>query len=246
MDSNPPPGRPRWRLALVTVLALVLAVAAALIIGAPRPGRSSGPAAAPGHPAPPPPAAPVPAGGLRDVGDTPPMTVPPFIDWRLVHGVWLPFGEPAAANFAGPAIVDGATVRGYAHTPLGALLAAEQISTRIVATPNGGWRAAVQAGVVPDAGAAAFVRLRASTDDSPPAGGYAQAAGFQFVAYSPDLAVVQLVYRQQTDASLEVSTLTLRWLAGDWKLQLQPNGHGSPVQQQVSTLTGYVPFSQGG
>ena len=232
--------------ALVAVIALL---AAAWLAGRssapaarPAPGSSGGPAPVSAVPAPPT----IAAGQLRDTSQTPPTTTPLNIDWRWTDGIWLPFSQPSSPNFAGPALVAGPVASGYAHTPLGALLAAEQIAARTVAMPGGGWRAAVAAGVVPDAGRDAYVRSRASVDDSPPAGGYAQSAGFQFVDYNPSAAVMQLVYRDPA-GQLVVDTATVRWQGGeggDWRLQLQPNGADSPVAQPVGTLTGYVSFGQ--
>jgi len=243
----PPPGDgPRrgrrwpWTVLVVLVVALLAVVWLAERDSTPRVRPPLGRSAVPVPVAP---APPVVTGQLRDTSQVPPTTTPLNISWQWVDGIWLPFSQPSSANFAGPAVVAGPVARGYARTPLGALLAAEQTASRIIVEPGGGWRAAVAAGVVPDAGAAAYVRGRATVDAAPPAGGYLQAAGFAFVDYNPDAAVVQLVFRDPAGGYL-VNTATVRWQGGDWRLQLQPNGDETPVQQPVGTLTGYVSFGQ--
>lgn len=54
--------------------------------------------------------------------------VPRELEWRLVHGVRLPFGPD------GPADPDRGT--GYSHTPQGAVLAAWQLSSRLLLDPQ--------------------------------------------------------------------------------------------------------------
>ncbi len=72
-------------------------------------------------------------------------------------------------------------------------------------------------------------------------GTYGQIAGFRFVTYTPDVAVIQFVTRFR-NGNLQVTTTTVRWLSGDWKQQLQPDGSESPTAQSVSSLAGFVPW----
>ena len=78
-------------------------------------------------------------------------------------------------------------------------------------------------------------------DDTPdPPGTYGQTAGFRFVAFTPDVASIQLVTRFPTSGSLQIVTVTVKWVDGDWRLELQPDGGSSPTAQRISDLDGFV------
>jgi len=166
-----------------------------------------------------------------------PDSPPPGVSWSLFQGVALP-----SSSSAGPSRITGPVYAGYAQTPVGALLATTQVGYRYLLTPGDGWRQVVREQVLPGPGQDAFVANRAkvtSTDVAP--GGLGQLAGFRFVTYSPDVAVIQLVSRFSS-GSLQVSTLTVQWINGDWRLQLQPDGGSSPTAQQADSLAGFVPW----
>ncbi len=86
----------------------------------------------------------------------------------------------------------------------------------------------------------AFARNRVGIDPHAPPGTYGQIAGFRIVTFTPQVAVVQLVSRFPTSGVLQVTTTTVRWSGGDWRLQLQPDGGTSPTAQAVPTLDGFV------
>jgi hypothetical protein len=131
---------------------------------------------------------------------------------------------------------------GFEQTPTGALIAAAQISSRFLISPGQDWRKVVKDQVAPDAGRDAYVDKRAKVTVSTVAPGtYGQFAGFRFVTYSSETAVIQYVTRF-TNGNLQVTTDTVRWIDGDWKLQLQPDGSPSPTAQGVTSLTGFVPW----
>ena len=166
-----------------------------------------------------------------------PTSAPAGVAWSLFQGVALP-----SSRTAGPTRVNGPVHAGYAHTPEGALIASAQIGYRHLITPGEGWRQVVQQQVVPGPGREAFTTARAKvTTDQVPAGTYGQIAGFRFVTYSPDTAVIQFVTRFRS-GTLQVTTSTARWLDGDWKLQLQPDGGASPTAQRADNLAGFVPW----
>jgi len=166
-----------------------------------------------------------------------PDSPPAGVTWALFQGVALP-----TSSTSGPLRVAGPVYAGYAHTPTGALLAANQIGIRHVLTPGAGWRQVLQQQVLPGAGRDAFSKNRAkvTTIDMVP-GTLGQLAGFRFVTYSPDVAVIQLVSRFST-GTLQLTTSTVRWANGDWRLQLQPDGGTSPTAQRVDSLSGFVPW----
>jgi hypothetical protein len=165
-----------------------------------------------------------------------PTSAPPDVRWELFQGLALP-----TSPIAGPRVVDGPVRAGYAHTPTGALIAAAQISARALLTPEEGWRVVVARQLVPNPGRDAFVRLLGALDtDEPPSVPYAQLAGFRFLAYDRQVAVISTVTRS-ANGVLHAGTDTLRWVEGDWKLEKPPNGLQQP--QVVRDLSGYVAWS---
>jgi hypothetical protein len=238
-----PGGRRRpATLAAVAVAMLVLAAAGAVALL----GGGSGPSAASGHPPAPVPAADVdtvdavdstvPRGPASAAGPEPLLTAPE-VSWELVNGVAVPVSATA-----GPTVAAGPVRRGFERSQAGGLLAAAQISIRSTVTPGEGWRAVVEEQVLPGTGRDVFTRLRARVEADDPAGTYGQLAGFRIVAFTPDVTVVQLVTRYGAGAArqLQVLALTVKWVDGDWRLELQPDGGASPTAQLVPDLDGFV------
>jgi hypothetical protein len=166
---------------------------------------------------------------------------PTDVKWQLYQGVALPF---SATN--GPSVVNGDVATGYAHNPEGALLAATQIGVRYLLGPD--WQAVTATSVAPGPGRDAYAALRQSqaptgeaamSATAPTPGTYLQLAGYQFVTYTPQTAVVQLI-SQAPSGTNQVVTNTVTWSGGDWKLVLQANGSSSPTAQTVSSLAGFI------
>jgi hypothetical protein len=164
-----------------------------------------------------------------------PLLVAPPLDWQLFDGVPLPYSRTA-----GPTRVDGPVYSGYARSQTGALIAAAQLATRYLLTPGEGWRQVLERQVLPGAGREVFARLRAGVDQDAPPGTYGQPAGFRFVAFTPDVAAIQLVSRFPMTGGLQVVVVTVKWTGGDWRLELQPDGSSSPTAQAVPDLDGFV------
>ena len=225
-----------WTVTAAVIVALIV-LAGVVVVLVTRDDEQAPPAASPPSAAPAQPG-PSAAGGERPAGDQAlPAAAPTGVTWSLFQGVALP-SHPTA----GPTRVAGPVHAGYAHTPTGALLASPQIGYRHLITPGDDWRRVVEQQVVPGPGRDAFVQARGkvTTTDVPP-GTYGQIAGFRFVTYSPDTAVIQFVTRFK-NGTLQVTTTTVRWVAGDWKLQLQPDGSESPTVQRVDSLAGFIPW----
>ena len=241
-DEPPsPPSRRRMMVVGAALLALAGVLVAFVVIGGER-GR---------HPSAAPPPAPAPAAG-QSTASSPvvpvpprtgatdqdlaiPLTTPTGLTWSLWAGEWVPYSRTA-----GPSHVAGPVASGYARTPLGALIASQQIATRHLASPNGGWRTVTLAQVLPSTGRDRFLAARAAVSDDPPAGGLAQPVAFRYVSWTRDQAVLQLVQRVPGQDGFQVTTLTLFWADGDWRLELQPDGGESPLATQVPTPTGFV------
>ena len=163
------------------------------------------------------------------------LTAPP-VTWELFSGVALPYSPTA-----GPHTVDGPVYAGYQRSQVGALIAAAQLGTRSLLTPGQGWREVSGRQLLPGPGRAVFLAARATVDElTVPPGTYGQFAGFRVVTFTPDVAVLQLVSRFALTGRLQLTTTTVRWVGGDWRLELQPDGGSSPTAQAVPNLDGFV------
>jgi hypothetical protein len=168
-----------------------------------------------------------------------PSTAPTGVVWTIFETVALPT-RPAA----GPARVDGAIATGYAHTPLGALLATANESYRFVLADDEQWRAAADAMLAPTEGKAAWLKTRSAGQYGP--GGasgageqFAQIAAFQFVSYSPSDAVIQIVTRDE-NGGFQVAAEHVTWIGGDWRYVTSPDGGQTANVAQIPSITGFV------
>jgi hypothetical protein len=69
-------------------------------------------------------------------------------------------------------------------------------------------------------------------------------AGFRYLSYTDDAAVIGLV-RRTPQGSFAMTTLTVRWVDGDWKLVAPPAGHWPAVTTTMTDLTGIVAWGAG-
>ena len=179
------------------------------------------------------------AGGGCNVPPGPqavPQVAPANITWQLWRGIALPWSASA-----GPATVHGDIAACFAHSPLGALLAAAQLPYRVLYSPQ--WLAVLDGMTVPNAGQQFVVREMRAARQTPytptPEDQIDQIAGFQVVSYDGDTAVIDLVERSENGA-MGVAPFTVQWVNGDWRLVLQPSGSDSGPAQSVSSTVGYV------
>jgi len=184
------------------------------------------------------------------------LAAEPVIDaarlrWTSFHGIALPVSPQD-----GPRDTRGGLASGFADTPAGALLAAINIGVRTAAQ----WGPAIFGPTIhrqvagPDAAAllradqAAYPRLRAAAHVRPgqPAGrGYAAEAAYQFVAYTPAGATVDVVTAgPATDGTtvLAVTRIEVIWQVGDWRLIAPPGGDWASAATTASSLSGYRIF----
>jgi hypothetical protein len=171
---------------------------------------------------------------LHDADQAVPAAAPAGVQWEIYDTVALPFSATA-----GPQVVTGDVARCYAHTPTGALLAAVQIAVRYVLAAS--WRMVLAEQVVPGPGASVYASQRAMEPDvnTTQSGQYGQIAGFQFVTYSPGLAVMQIVSRLP-GGTLQVTTMTTQWSGTDWRLVLHDDGTPGGNVQQLGGMDGFV------
>ncbi len=231
-------GGRRWTGFAALGFVVVLAIAAAIILllgrhDHPERGAATPAAAASGGAPTPAPSgcelAPPPSGEL-DV----PSSAPAGVSWTLLQGTWLPSSRPA-----GPGTVDGRVAGCWAHTPVGALLAAAQIPFRYGTAGDAEWQATVVM-LAPGPGRDAFVRQR-TTDRLDPAPAIPpQIVGFQFLSYTPTAATVEIVLRYHP-AQLVAAEQRVAWYENDWKYVADPAG-GPWNLHEVPDLTGYIPW----
>lgn len=176
--------------------------------------------------------------GAPVVGQQPLTTAPAGTVWTLVKGIALP-----SIPGQGPSVVSGDLARGYAHTATGALLAVVNASYRNSVATDDEWRAIAEATLAPGNGTDLFVHDRAAikTDSSsnPGDSGYTQVGGFEFLSYTPDDAVIQVV-TTGSNGVLQVGAYHAVWVTGDWKLHLSDDGKFTPSTQQVSSMDGFI------
>ncbi len=219
---------PSFLAALVVVLVLVAAAAAAVV------NHTGGdtPAVAPTT---------APSGTVGTGSATAPAVLDtaipiaaPVTTWADYHGVLIP-----TSATAGPGRVSGDVASGFAHSPTGALLAATQLPVRRILAAD--WATVLTTSVVPGPGVAVWrsTRSQLGTQITPPAGGWTQTAGYRFLAYNPDQAVIQFLNSAPT-GDFTVTVATVAWDGGDWKLVLQPDGDDTPDTTPVTSPAGFT------
>ncbi len=158
-----------------------------------------------------------------------PSQAPNGVRWEIVNTVAVPWSA------AGPAVRDGAVRRCYAHSPTGALLAAANLA---VTTQSPGADQVLQDQVLPGPTRDAMLQAaRTQPPQAKQAGETAAFAGFRFISYTPQVAVVQLAYAFGGKYGSE--TYRMQWQSGDWKLNLDPAG-GSTPGGPLGSLAGFV------
>lgn len=175
------------------------------------------------------------------------------VSWQDFHGVGLPY-----STGDGPRSLNGGRAVGFARTPLGALLAAVHIAVR--ANPQWGpkvFEPTIGDQVIgPDAEALlastreAYDRLRGDRPDGAELGrGYVVLEGFRWLAYSSQVACVDLVSAGPGDSDVTVRAVTriqLHWQDGDWRVVGPPGGTWAGAASALESTDGYVRFPGGG
>lgn len=175
-------------------------------------------------------------GGCRtddSAGDAIPTSVPKDISWHT-----LGIGRVPVSASAGPTRIQGAVWWCFAHTPMGAVLAATDIPTQMSGAQ---WRTVTDQQVVAGQERELFVFQRtavpdtAGSDSAPTTSSY---AGFQVTSYTSEAASVVLLIKN--DQGYAKTTVYVRWSGGDWKIQ--PDSSGSLYSQLASeqSAVGYT------
>ncbi|MFJ2561321.1 MULTISPECIES: hypothetical protein [unclassified Streptomyces] len=220
----------RWQASALFLAVVVVAGGVVLMTtGSPDDGKTAAPTSSAGGP-------PASGQGPGCPGLTASQDIPrtaPAADWDLVSTVAVPTSKDS-----GPAVVEGDIARCYAHSPTGALIAAAQIGTRYAFADD--WKKVVEEQTYGD-GKELLLETRGAYEETaepvaPVPGELGQFAGYQFVTYTPETAVLQMVSRFDQGV-MQVSTVTLRWADGDWQYEIPSV---TPPQKTVTSLEGYV------
>ena len=162
----------------------------------------------------------------------------PKSKWELVGKM----AAPTDPKTFGPGLTDGEGFRScFAHSPTGALYAAANVVALGSSATHDELKLAENF-LVPGPGrdaAMAQARARTSTAGS---GETAQISGFLVKSYSPTEADVDLAIKLPNGA-LGHSVLSLRWVAGDWKVKASDDGQIFTNVAQLSDLSGFILWS---
>ncbi len=158
---------------------------------------------------------------------------PQGISWQRVDGVPLPF---TASD--GPTAIDGAVASRYAHTPQGAVIAALQISMRMLYSPDYARIVAAQT-ALPEADRAKILTARAANprlDSAAVQAATVQPAAFKIGAYSDTAATVYYAY-PRPDGSFRIARMAVAWVDGDWRYT---NAFGADAHPDTADLAGFT------
>lgn len=240
--------RPRIRLLVVVAAAIAIVAAIAVFLIA-RPGDAPTAQATSPGPARTATAAPTSSGSPQQASpDSPaialPTAAPGGVTWRLIGQVAVPF-----SSTDGPQRVTDTSASGFARTPVGALVAAVQISTRAgYSAGQPSWEATIRDQFVASAdrdALLAILRDAAEAGQQPAAAGeLSQVAGFRYLSYTSDTAVIGLV-RRTPQGSYAMTTLTVSWQSGDWRLMAPAAGQWPSATSVLSNLVGVIPWGAG-
>ncbi|MDX3850992.1 hypothetical protein [Streptomyces sp. AK02-01A] len=161
-----------------------------------------------------------------------PTKAPADVRWLTIEGSRVP-----ASRSAGPTRTDGPVLWCFAHTPLGAVMAAHVIPAQMNA-PS--WRAVVDQQVLPGFGRDLFASQRESIGETAVRGrAIGVYAGFSLSRYDSRSATVDLLVKSAQGA-LTASSVTMRWDGGDWKVQPASDGALHSGADAVRSADGFV------
>jgi hypothetical protein len=182
-------------------------------------------------------------------------SVSPSVSWTDFHGIQLPVSATA-----GPHHRHNGLARGFADTPLGAVLAAVNIVVRTAAQ----WGPPVYRPTInhqlTGPGAAAllatdnsdYAAMRAAAHVAPgqPAGrGHAAETAYRLAAYTPAGATADIVTEGPASNGTTVIAVTrirLVWQRRDWRVIAPPGGTWASSASTASALRGYTVFPNEG
>ncbi|MFJ5035658.1 hypothetical protein ACIQB5_48450 [Streptomyces sp. NPDC088560] len=173
-----------------------------------------------------------PSGGT--VGEGEPK-VPEDLGWKRIGETQVPVSPSL-----GPQLSDRSLLRCFAHSPMGAVLAAHTITAQM---STSAWRSAVAHQVMPGFGRDIFASQRVSLPDDVRGNDTGHYEGFWVPSYSAEKAQVQLLFKG-SDGFLGTTTITLQWDQGDWKIQPDVDGSLYGEVRQVDSIEGFIAWKK--
>ncbi|MFD7227603.1 hypothetical protein [Streptomyces sp. NPDC059881] len=161
-----------------------------------------------------------------DVGEPDAPRPPDDLRWETVGRTLVPVSDSV-----GPTRRDGGVRAGFAHSPMGAVLAAHVVSA---ALGQDTWRETARLQMLPGPNRDVFVRERVAAGDPPGQGPPASYAGFSVLHYSAEEATVHLLIRLP-EGGYTATSLSMAWQDGDWKLA--PRSDGSLTSPFIAVLS---------
>lgn len=244
MTTPPTVQSHRFRLGLVLTVCAVVAVALALVLLVIAPDHQGGTIGVPTNPlsqttVEPRAASPTPAAAPPDTAT--PTAAPSGVVWSLVGQ-----GAVPASDTSGPQRLSGCVASGYARSAVGVLIAAAQISTRSgYYAGRSCWEPTITGQFVPSTDQQMLLAALRDADAHNVAqagpGELAQIAGFRFISYTSEVAVIGLI-RRTAQGTHAQTTLTLTWLDEDWKLHAPAAGQWTASTSLLTGLTGTTPW----
>lgn len=167
---------------------------------------------------------------------TPPVAAP-VNEWELVGKLVV----PTDPDGAGPGQVSAEGLRScFAHDPTGALFAA--VNWMGMTSTVEDMQLAVDNLTAPGPGRDVLDGLLDTDPDRVLGKGGYQVAGFTFLTYTGDVAMISLAVTT-TQGGQGSIPLTLEWSEDDWLMQLPADGNFGAGIGQLTSLAGYVPWS---
>ncbi|MEU3192985.1 hypothetical protein ABZ686_20635 [Streptomyces sp. NPDC006992] len=161
-----------------------------------------------------------------------PTAAPKDVVWKNLDGMHVP-----TSASVGPTRFDGPVWWCYAHTPMGAVMAAHGILTHM-GTED--WRTVAEQQIVPGDGRDTFISQRSGLGrpnlDDEDAGVY---SGFLVGSYTRDKVQVRLLIKG-AGGGLGATTVTMRWSGGDWKVEPQSDGTLFSASESTVSSGGFV------
>ncbi|NEK96590.1 hypothetical protein GCU67_20825 [Modestobacter muralis] len=170
-------------------------------------------------------------------GDQLPPVAAPANEWELVGKLVA----PTDPDGAGPGKVSDEGLRTcFAHDPTGALFAA--VNWFGMTSDVESMTAALEEITAPGPGRDKLAGLLETDPTSVLGKGGYQVAGFTFLSYTGDVAMLNLALDIAGTGQASL-TATLEWSGDDWLLQLPADGEIGSSIKPLSSLAGYVPWS---
>lgn len=160
-----------------------------------------------------------------------PTAPPSDLQWKNIG----PMLVPTSAT-AGPTRYQGPVWSCYAHSPMGAVMAAYDIFAGL-ASPD--WRTVAEHEIAPGPGEQAFISIsETQTYQAPAPGQIAPAVGFEILSYTPQQATIEAL--ASAGDGYQADEWTVAWVNGDWKIVVTPDGKTGPDTQLVTSADGFV------